>query len=168
MYGDPVRAFLEGDQLLYELGMLIGRSRRLVWTAASRELESNGFSALAWVLGTYLLHNGLSTQREIATAIGQHPAGVSRLVDELETKGLVRRRRDAKDRRRAHVELTARGRKMAEAGRPHVIGALHEALGPLSKGELLRLYRLLHKLVPTAPLLAVQPISRNSRSGSSR
>jgi DNA-binding MarR family transcriptional regulator len=168
-----VSASSEGDRLLYELGMLIARSRRLVWTAAARELEDNGFSSLSWVLVTYLVHQGPATQREIATAIGQHPAGVSRLVDELETKGLVRRRRDATDRRRARVELTARGRKLAEAGRPHVIGALREALSPLSKSELTRLYRLLHKLVP-APLPIGgrrgddQVISRNSRSGSSK
>lgn len=153
--------------------MLIARSRRLVWTAAARELEDNGFSALSWVLVTYLELHGPATQREIATAIGQHPAGVSRLVDDLETTGLVRRRRDAKDRRRAHVELTARGRKLAESGRPHVIGALRQTLSPLSKSELARLYRLLHKLDPAPLPTSVrrgddQVISRNSRSGSSR
>jgi DNA-binding MarR family transcriptional regulator len=146
-----VPASSDEDRLLYELGMLIARSRRLVWTAASRELEDNGFSALSWVLVTYLVHHGPSTQRDISTAIGQHPAGVSRLVDGLATEGMVRRRRDVKDRRRARVELTARGRAMAETGQPHVIGALRKTLCPLSSVELRRLYRLLHKLVP-APL----------------
>ncbi len=119
-----------------------------MWTASARELEANGFSVLAWVLITFIVRKGRATQREIATATGQHPAGVSRLLEELEGKRLVRRRRDAEDRRRAVVELTARGRALFEAGRPHVIKGLRETLGPLSSAERRELYRLLQKLVP--------------------
>jgi DNA-binding MarR family transcriptional regulator len=183
-----MRASPDGDRSLYELGLLIARSRRLVWTAAARELEANGYAMLSWVLSTYLVNHGPSTQREIATATGQHPAGVSRLLDELEEQRLVRRHRDTKDRRRARVELTARGRASFDAGRPHVIKALRETFSPLSSAERRLLSRLLQKLLPPellarphqnarraaaregAPLPAggsgLQPISRNRRSGS--
>jgi len=143
-----MRATSDGDRLLYETGILFARSRRYVWTAAVRELEASGFSVLPWVLVAYLAHRGASTQREIAASTGQHPAGVSRLLDELEEKRIVRRRRDAEDRRRARVELTARGRAVFEAGRPHVIKGLRETLGPLSATERRELHRLLQKLTP--------------------
>jgi MarR family 2-MHQ and catechol resistance regulon transcriptional repressor len=130
--------------------MLMGRSRRAVWTAAARALEDNGFSALSWVLLACLIKHGPAPQGEIASAIGQHPAGVSRLLDDMEAEGLVRRRRDADDRRRARVALTARGRARFKAGEPHVLGALRETLSPLSAAELRQLHGLLQKLAPPA------------------
>lgn len=128
--------------------MLFARSRRVVWTAAARRLEENGTSPLWWGLLAYLSHHGASTQREIASATGQHPAGVSRLVDDLLEARLVRRRRDEQDRRRARVELSAKGRALFEATRPHVLCGLQEALSPLSAADRRQLFGLLQKLMP--------------------
>lgn len=141
-------ALSDSDRLPYELGILIALARRSLWTAAAHELEQNGFSMLVWVLLAHLMRNGSSTQRKIATATGQHPAGVSRMLVELEEQKLVRRGRDVEDRRRAKVELTAAGRRSFEAARPYVIGALREALSPLSLDEKKTLRGLLGKLCP--------------------
>src|SRR5687767_8671608 len=98
--------------------MLIVLSRRHVWNAASRKLEESGYSMLPWALLGYLMREGSATQRDIAASIGQHPAGVSRLIDEMEAQSLVRRRRDDSDRRRARVEPTRSGRAMFKAAHP--------------------------------------------------
>jgi DNA-binding MarR family transcriptional regulator len=134
-----------------DLGLLISLARRLVWMATSRRLEENGYSMIAWVLIGHISRVGPTTQREIATGSGQHPAGVSRVVDELEEAGLVRRRRDAKDRRRVSVEPTRKGLAHWEAAKPLVIGAMNEALSPLTKEEQRALRKLLRKLVLASP-----------------
>ena len=160
-----MRASPAGDQLLYELGRLFAQGRRLVWAAAVRRLEENGYSPLWWGLLAYLSHRGPSTQREIAVATGQHPAGVSRLVDDLLEARLVRRGRDQRDRRRARVELTARGRAVFDATRPHVLGALRETLSPLSAAEKRRLLALFQKLMPPAEDEAGAPAEKKPRKG---
>ena len=115
--------------------------------ATSRRLEENGYSMIAWVLIGHISRFGPATQRDIAAGSGQHPAGVSRVVDELEEAGLVRRRRDAKDRRRVSVEPTRKGMAQWEAAKPLVMDAMNEALSPLTKEEQRALRKLLRKLV---------------------
>lgn len=129
------------------MGLLISLTRRLVWIAASRKLEEAGHSMIAWALVGFLMKLGPATQRDIAAGIGQHPAGVSRLIDDLEKEGFVRRRRDEEDRRRARVEATARGKAMWTAAEPLVTASLKEALSPLSIEEQRQLRKLLQKLV---------------------
>lgn len=130
-----------------DLGILITLSRRLVWMAATRKLEASGYSMTSWVLAGHLTKFGPATQVDIAAAIGQHPAGVSRLIDEMEAKNLVRRRRDEVDRRRARIEVTPTGRAMVKAAHPLVLSSLKEALSPLSIEEQQQLQSLLRKLL---------------------
>ncbi len=141
-------ALADGESLLYELGTLVARARRLVWTAAAHELEAHGLPMATWVLLATLVRSGPATQRELADATSQHAASISRLVNELEAQKLVRRRRDDADRRRARVEITAAGKAFCKVARPHVIGALRQALGPISTAEQRALRALLLRLVP--------------------
>jgi len=46
----------------------------------------------------------------LQTAIGRSQAATSHLVEQLERRGIVRRRADASDRRRRVVDLTSKGR----------------------------------------------------------
>lgn len=52
------------------------------------------------------LHQGPQTAGAIAKAVGLTPAAVTALIDRLEMRGLVERRRSDKDRRQVHVVLT--------------------------------------------------------------
>lgn len=130
-----------------DIGLLVSLTRRIVWMAATRKLEEAGYSMMAWALVGFLNKFGPTTQRDIAAGIGQHPAGVSRLIDDLEKEGLVRRRRDDQDRRRALVEATARGKTMWTAAEPLVAASLKETLSPLAIAEQRQLRKLLRKLV---------------------
>lgn len=49
------------------------------------------------------------TQKELAQLLGVQPASVSELLRKLERKGLVRREKDAQDRRSVRVTLTEAG-----------------------------------------------------------
>ena len=148
VYRLDMTALADGESLLYEVGTLVARARRMVWAAAAHELEAHGLPMPTWVLLATLVRTGPSTQRDLADATGQHAASVSRLVNDLEAQKLVRRRRDDVDRRRARVEITAAGKAFCRVAKPHVIGALREALAPISPAEQRALRALLLKLVP--------------------
>lgn len=134
-------------RLVEEIGLLLARCRRCIWVAVSRRLEAQGKSPLVWPVLMCLVRMGPSTQRDIAAACAQHPAGVSRLLDELEEKNLVRRRRDPNDRRKVQVEVTPEGRAWFESARNEVVEALEHALRGLSSSEKVQLRDLLIKLV---------------------
>jgi DNA-binding MarR family transcriptional regulator len=130
-----------------ELGQLIGRTRRAMWRAVSRSLEPEGHSIFVWQILSNLVRNGPSTQRDLAESVGQHPAGISRLVDALVDDALVRTRRCTEDRRRVYVEITPRGRSRFRKMRPVVVGAIGGVVGSLTAPERDQLKVLLTKLV---------------------
>jgi DNA-binding MarR family transcriptional regulator len=87
-----------------------------------------------------------SSQQTIAAMLGTPPSRLVALVDGLEQRGLLERRRNAVDRRNYELHLTAAGRDaMRELG---TVGAEHEAAitSPLTRAERDELGRLLGKL----------------------
>jgi DNA-binding MarR family transcriptional regulator len=93
-----------------------------------------------------LVREGKSTQTALAAAVAQHPAGVSRLLDDLEKQGYVLRRRDPRDRRRMYVEASARGKRRFQEGLPEIVAAVGQSLGPLDESERRLLRDLLRKV----------------------
>jgi DNA-binding MarR family transcriptional regulator len=132
------------------IGNLFARTRRLFWTEAQRHLEAGGESPTTMRLLEHLVRSGAAAQCDVAIALGQHPAYVSRAIDELEAGGLARRRRDAVDRRKVVVEVTARGRARWRASAELMAAAREAFLAPLSGPERRTLCRLLDKLVVAA------------------
>jgi DNA-binding MarR family transcriptional regulator len=130
-----------------ELGTLIARSRRRVWACAARHLERMGESIHTWQLLKHLRQRGPLAQCDLAAVCGQHPAGVSRMLEVLEGEGHVRRTRDPSDRRKVQVEITEAGLERLERMHPEVVTAADRALEPLSAEDRRALKALLEKLV---------------------
>jgi DNA-binding MarR family transcriptional regulator len=76
----------------------------------------------------------------------EHTPGITRLIDRLETKGLVTRGRAAEDRRQVLCRITARGLAELKALDPVLDRADHDALSALNEQEVATLIRLLNKI----------------------
>lgn len=63
----------------------------------------------------YLDRNGPHTPSELAREISLSQATVTGILDRLESRGLVERRRDLKDRRRVSIHLTLEGKSLSQA-----------------------------------------------------
>jgi DNA-binding MarR family transcriptional regulator len=59
-------------------------------------------------------HQGPISQREVSERLGVHPSDMVKVVDQLESYGLVRRERADTDRRRYDLTLTAKGERVLE------------------------------------------------------
>ena len=66
-------------------------------------------------------------------------ATASRTVDGLARVGLVRRKPDPEDGRGVRIEATARGRRLVEKRRAHMVGLLEELLEDMDTAEQARL-----------------------------
>ncbi len=143
----------QAQPLAEEIGMLIARSRRLIWQNAARNLDRHGQDAgeslLSWQMLTRLAADGPVTQRALADSMGQHPAGVCRLLDDLEQRGFIQRVRDTADRRCMQVRLTGKGRARHKRYRPHLVDAVQHSLERLSHAERKQLRDLLRKVADT-------------------
>ncbi|TMB63464.1 MAG: winged helix-turn-helix transcriptional regulator [Chloroflexi bacterium] len=92
------------------LGRLVMQVSRELRTLADRQLAPLGLTMqqAELVIATFL--HGEKGSRHLTSLVLTDEAGVSRLVDRLEAKGLVRRRPSPRDRRSRALELTPAGR----------------------------------------------------------
>ena len=93
-----------------------------------------------------LYHLGPLTQGEISAKILKSGSNITTVIDNLERDGLVRRERDAKDRRVIYVHLTEAGSRKIEEVFPMHVAALVEEFSVLSATEQETLGELCRKL----------------------
>ncbi len=108
----------------------------------------------------FLVHAGSSDaskrMSDLAKEVFLSPSGMTRMVDRLQRRGLVRRKAGAADGREALVEVTASGQHLLATASPTHTYALEQTfIGVLSREELTSLAAILGK-VARAPSPAPQ------------
>ena len=93
-----------------------------------------------------LLHKGRLTHNEIARKILTTAGNITHVVDQLQGKGMVDRKRCEQDRRRVYLHLTERGRLVVNTAFKNVSGVISDAMAALSEQEQRELGRLCKKL----------------------
>jgi len=93
-----------------------------------------------------LYHLGSLSQGEVGSKILKSTSNITTVIDNLERAGLVRRERDAEDRRVIHIHLTEAGSGKLEAVLPGHVAALVEEFSVLSASEQQTLGELCKKL----------------------
>jgi MarR family transcriptional regulator, lower aerobic nicotinate degradation pathway regulator len=108
--------------------------------------EGTGLSPFHYAVLALLEEDPRETQAAIADALGYDRSHVVRLLDELEERDLVARKRDPEDRRRHVVKMTPEGRKMLAKLRAIVARLEDHFLAPLDHDERAVLHALLVRL----------------------
>lgn len=116
-------------------------SRRFQERIARYELPSGTLNAL----GIIEANPGIS-QIDVARQIGQDTSAAGLLVEELETRGWIRRERLRQNRRRYSIRITDSGRKLLDELLVHLAEVENKLLTTLSSHELLLLSRVLDRI----------------------
>jgi MarR family transcriptional regulator, lower aerobic nicotinate degradation pathway regulator len=128
-----------GDTSPFALGLLL---RRAHWHAAavmSEALRPLGIELRHFAVLIVLVNRGPTEQRDLVEATGSDKAGIMRVVDDLERKGLAVRKSVPGDRRVRAVEITPKGLELFDAAHmaaQPLAERLVSVLGPGEAGQL--------------------------------
>jgi DNA-binding MarR family transcriptional regulator len=120
----------EIDAVVRAWSHLLG-AQALAVRAVQKRLTAAGQPALAWydVLLELERAGGELRVGELGELLVIEPHNVTRLVDRLEAKGLLKRRRAADDQRGVWAVLTRRGAALRKDMWAHYRAAIHETFG---------------------------------------
>lgn len=132
------------------IGAQIALARRTIIEAIEHELAPLDISHAQWIVVMLLGDGAASTAAELCKTLIYDPGAMTRLLDRLEKKGVLRRVRTKGDRRTVHLELTEEGAKLY----PRIVQALMQVFNRLlhgfSKSEVRQLEQLLTRMVDNA------------------
>ena len=138
--------------------------KRLGFAAKDRSheaFEGTGLNAFHFAVLALLEEDPRETQAVIADALGYDRSHIVRLLDELEERELVVRKRDPEDRRRHVVKMTQDGKRMLAKLRGIMRSMEADFLNPLTDDERHTLHALLLRLMsshdPRCALLGPPP-----------
>jgi DNA-binding MarR family transcriptional regulator len=92
------------------VGHLMGRARASLLSSLDRELEPFGLSGMQFAVLKFLAEGTAHTAAELCRCMHHDTGAMTRILDRLEQKGLVRRERGHEDRRMVLLRIAPGGR----------------------------------------------------------
>lgn len=127
-------------------GSLVHQVGRELNTALERQLAPLGLTAQQAALLMHASQQEASPSR-LTELLGTDTAGMTRLLDRLEAKGLLRRRHHPADRRAVIIELTGDGRALAPRLPPIFGRVVTQLLAGFSAEDIDRLAAMLQRML---------------------
>jgi DNA-binding MarR family transcriptional regulator len=128
------------------LGYLLGNVRQEWITAVEKELKPFDLTAAQYIVLLKVGSGSATTPVEICRVLQYDTGAMTRLIDRIEAKGLIKRVAHGGDRRCVALELTAQGEELY----PRLIRVLMDmnkrALRGFTKDEVAALDRLLKRV----------------------
>ncbi|MER5882118.1 MarR family transcriptional regulator [Streptomyces sp. NPDC001910] len=132
-----------GDASPFALGLVLRRAHVRAAQAMAEALRPLGVELRHFAVLILLVDRGPTVQRDLVEATGSDKAGIMRIVDDLERKGLAVRRSVPGDRRVKSVEITPQGVELFDAAHVAAQPAAEGLVAHLEPGEAERLTDLL-------------------------
>lgn len=89
-----------------------------------------------------LFHLGSMSQKNLGSKLLKSGGNITMVIDNLEKRGLVLRRRGVVDRRYYNIQLTDKGKKLIEAVFPKQLKLITDEIGILNENEQQELQRM--------------------------
>jgi DNA-binding MarR family transcriptional regulator len=144
------------------IGAMLGRVKVAMMAALDAELASDRrlaafeLSAAQFSVVASLAGEERKSASDLCKVISYDAGAMTRMLDRLEAKGLIRRNRSPEDRRLVHLELTEEGRAAYPRMRELALGVANRFLRGFSKAEARQLEGLLNRMLENGHEQAVR------------
>ena len=132
------------------LGHLTSAVRNAVFARLETELAPLELTSAQFVVVIGAMRGRARTINEFCVFAGIDAGSMSRLLDRLEAKGIVRRTRGDADRRQVQVELTDKGHALSPQIMPALARVYEQFLDGFSQDDAVQLQSLLQRLLAKA------------------
>jgi len=138
------------------IGAMLSRVKAEMLAALDRELAADKrlapleMSAAQYIIMANLAGPEPKSASDLCKGISYDAGAMTRMLDRLEAKGLIRRMRSAQDRRLMHLELTDEGRAAYPRMREMSIAVANRFLRGFTRAEARQLESLLARMLENA------------------
>ncbi|MEO7432060.1 MAG: MarR family transcriptional regulator [Dokdonella sp.] len=133
-----------------ELGFLVSGVRSAIWAAIEKQLRPMDITAAQFVLFNSIAKGRGHTIGDLCRLLGYDSGAMTRLLDRIEKKGLVRRVANPEDRRSYLIELTEKSAALVPNARRQVQKVFANLLQGFTDREALALKSSLEKILENA------------------
>lgn len=128
-------------------GMLLGRTEQLKNRILDKHLEPQGVTAQQFKVLVMTARFCAETPADLCRMLSLDSGSMTRMLDRLEQKGLLERKRSESDRRQVRLVLTQTGRAVSDLLPQIGAQAMNEMVGVLEDSELVTLEKILTKIL---------------------
>ncbi|MCU1737442.1 MULTISPECIES: MarR family winged helix-turn-helix transcriptional regulator [Pseudomonas] len=132
------------------LGLLLGRAALLKDRIIDTHMVPYGITAAQFKVLIIMAQYGVDTPAELCRHLSLDSGSMTRMLDRLEQKDLLARRRSEGDRRQVQLVLTAQGQILADRLPEIGADAMNELAGAVTQQELRTLEEILKKILLAA------------------
>jgi DNA-binding MarR family transcriptional regulator len=129
------------------IGYLLRRSGKLITAHIEALFTKEDVSFVQWVILMNLRDKLNITAAELCQHLCHDSGALTRVIDHMEERGLIRRHRSKEDRRVITLQLTAKGRETTETFLPRIVQLYNGLLTDFTHGEINQLIDLLTRLI---------------------
>jgi len=132
------------------IGFLLKRAGNQLSITIDRALAQFDMTHAQLGIFLKLLHARAGTAADLARELMTDTGAITRTLDRLEEKGFICRTRSNEDRRVVQVELTEKGRQLADQMTEVAISALNQHLRGFSETEVAQFKGFLRRMIANA------------------
>jgi len=129
---------------------LVARLRMLWLDELDARLAPLDLKAADYLVLVTLATGDVETASSVCSVLAHDPGAMTRKIDALEKRGLVRRVRSDEDRRAIKLELTPEGKKLYPKALASAVATANEFLGGFTKLEVKALEGFLQRILDNA------------------
>jgi DNA-binding MarR family transcriptional regulator len=136
------------------IGHLIGRARSSLLTGLDAELEPFGLTGAQFAVLKHVADGMADTAADLCRTMHYDTGSMTRMLDRLEEKGVLRRERCTQDRRVVYLRLTDNGNGLLPQLRSAAVQVISRHLSGFAPAEVETLKQFLERMIKNG-----QPVS---------
>jgi len=129
---------------------MLGRVRAVFLSALEERLAPFDIKQADYIVLASLANDVADTASAVCSLLVHDPGAMTRKIDALEERGLLRRVRSAEDRRSIKLELTPEGKRVFPKMLAAAVGVANDFLAGFSRTEVRQLEDMLQRMLVNA------------------